>query len=117
MKTLSLLFLAAGLLAAGCGQSHQIQSPNELQSAGLAILSATYGIGTNFVDVTDRVVDSLGRPHGVAAANPDSLGADPLPGWNKALVIVYEHQRRRCLFTTGEGGKVTVPALLEAAGN
>ena len=47
------------------------------------------------------------------AAHPKWLGADPTPGWNKALVIVYEVKGRRHIFTTGEGGKVSVYSLLD----
>jgi hypothetical protein len=48
-------------------------------------------------------------------ARPDWLGADPTPGWNKALVILYEFKRQRQIFATGEGGKVSVAVLRKNA--
>ena len=112
MKTLCLWLLAAAHLVAGCGQSH-----DALSAADLSLISATYGSGTSFAEVTERVNDLLRRPGGECFAQPLSLGTDPSPGWNKTLVIVYEFKHRRCLFTAGEGEKVNVPALLAKAGH
>ena len=81
----------------------------------ILIISATYGSGTDFADVTSRVADSLRQPDAELFAQPDSLGADPTPGWNKALVIVYVFKGQRHIFTTGEGGKVSRAVLLDDA--
>jgi hypothetical protein len=43
------------------------------------------------------------------------LGADPTPGWNKTLVIVYKVKRQPQIFATGENKTVSVAALLEKA--
>jgi hypothetical protein len=41
------------------------------------------------------------------------LQADPAPGWNKQLMITYEFHGQRRMFSTGEGGGVSVKALIE----
>jgi len=48
-------------------------------------------------------------------AQPSWLNADPTPGWNKTLVIVYEAKGRRLVFTAHEGAWVNAKLLLEAA--
>jgi len=122
MKTHHLLLLAASLLLAGCATSPDASSRHHppleaaTPAAGLLVISATYGSGTNFLDVTARVDDLLRQPDVVFAAHPKWLGVDPTPGWNKALVIVYEYRGRRHIFTRGEGGEVSVSALLAEAG-
>lgn len=121
MKTHHILIIGASLLAAGCATSHntsnRIHPPLEATTpaADLLIISATYGSGTNYSDVTYRVNDLLRQPDVEFTARPQWLAADPTPGWNKALVIVYEFKGKRQAFTTGEGGKVSVSVLLEEA--
>ena len=81
----------------------------------LNVISATYGSGDHFADVSDRVKEILAAPGAEFAAKPDWLGADPTPGWNKALVIVYEFQGKRRLFNCGEGGAVSAAILAAQA--
>jgi hypothetical protein len=81
----------------------------------LLIISATYGSGTSFVDVTYRVNDLLRQPDVEFFARPEWLKADPTPGWNKALVISYEFDGKRHLFVTGEGGAVSSEKLVSCA--
>ncbi len=83
------------------------------QAEGLWIVSAIYGSGTHFADVSGRVNELLRGTNTQFYAHPDSLGADPTPGWNKTLVIIYELHGQRHLFTTGEGGQVSSAALRE----
>ena len=83
------------------------------QAEGLWIVSAIYGSGTHFADVSARVNELLHETNAQFYAHPDSLGTDPTPGWNKTLVIIYELQGERHLFTTGEGGQVSSAALRE----
>lgn len=82
-------------------------------AAKLLVISAVYGSGQRFTDVTYRVNDLLRDPEIVFWAKPRWLGADPTPGWNKVLVIVYERDGRRQTFSTGEGGAVSVARLLK----
>lgn len=81
------------------------------EAARLLVISAVYGSGDKFADVTYRVNDLLREPKAYFWAKPEWLEADPTPGWNKALVIVYEWNGRRQVFSTGEGGTVSVARL------
>ncbi len=82
-------------------------------SSDLLILSAVYGSGSDFADVTDRVNDLLHQPGVEFFTRPEWLHADPKPGWNKALVIVYEYKGRRHFFVAGEGDRVTAGLLIK----
>jgi hypothetical protein len=84
-------------------------------SSDLLLISAVYGSGTRYADVTYRVNDLLHQPAVEFYASPEWLQTDPTPGWNKALVIVYEFKGRRRTFATGEGGRVSAGVLLEEA--
>jgi hypothetical protein len=121
MKTLCLILASVCLLATGCAsapgdsQKHLPPQAVSLPSANLLIISAIYGSGSNFADVTYRVNDLIHQPGVEFFARPEWLHADPTPGWNKALVIVYEFKGRRQIFTTGEGGKVNADLLIHPA--
>lgn len=84
------------------------------QAGGLKVISAVYGSGQKFSDVTDRVNDILSRPEYEFYARPEWLKTDPTPGWNKELVITFEYHGARHIFFTGEGGKVNEVLLLDA---
>ncbi len=117
---LCFLGLIASVALTGCATSSQSSAdslpPGISQTAPshLLIISATYGSGSNFADVTERVNDLLRQPHVEFFANPEGLNADPTPGWNKALVIVYEFKGQRRIFTTGEDGRVTAKLLTQS---
>jgi hypothetical protein len=120
MKTLFLVSIAAMLLTPGCAtqpprSSNPTRPPTAVASPSpqLLVISAVYGSGTKFADVTYRVNEILHQPGVEFFARPEWLHADPTPGWNKALVIVYEFKGQRRIFTTGEGGKVSIEQLLE----
>ena len=121
MKPHHLLILGASLLIAGCATSPTASSrlhppsAEPTPAADLLIISATYGSGTNYADVTYRVNDLLRQPDVEFFARPEWLAADPTPGWNKALVIVYEFKNRRHTFTAGEGGRVSASVLVDEA--
>jgi hypothetical protein len=120
MKTLYLLCIGAGtVLIAGCATApdHKNRAgtpPSAVTSPAdkLWVISAVYGSGTNFADVTYRVDALLHQPSVEFYAHPQWLQADPTPGWNKELVIVYEFKGRRHIFMTGEGGKVSLRELI-----
>lgn len=110
------------LLGAGCASpSHtKLPKPNPRvpvvsAAAELLVISAVYGSGTAYADVTYRVNDMLHQPGVEFFARPEWLRADPTPGWNKALVIVYEFKGQRCTFTCGEGGRVSASILIDQA--
>jgi len=102
--TLPILVALGVVLAPGCSRSG-----NHVQ-----VISAVYGASTNFADVSIRVSDLVRETSGFNA-NPNWLQADPWRGWNKTLVIIYEVNGRRHIFTTPEGGSVSEAILLEAA--
>ena len=77
-------------------------------NSDFVIISAVYGSGVTFSDVTARVDELLRQPNVEFFARPEWLHTDPTPGWNKALVIVYDCRGRRGIFTCGEGGRVTL---------
>jgi len=110
MKNICLFLMLAGLLAAGC-----LKSNNALQTSGVSVISATYGSGTTYADVTDRVDELLGQPHAGFYVHPKALGSDPTPGWNKTLIVVYEFKRHRYVYSAGEGEKLNIPILLAEA--
>ncbi|HEV2692814.1 MAG TPA: hypothetical protein VG347_07940 [Verrucomicrobiae bacterium] len=117
MKKQIILLLAASLIVAGCASKpvadhHHLPTMAATPAADLLIISATFGSGTNFADVTCRVNDLLRQPDAEFFARPEWLSADPAPGWNKTLVIVYEVSGHRHIFACGEGGKVSASVLL-----
>ena len=95
-------------------QATQTSSVPLSQPEGLKVISAVYGSGQHFSDVTDRVLDILSRPDYEFYARPEWLKTDPSPGWNKELVITFEYHGARHIFFTGEGGKVNEVLLLDA---
>jgi hypothetical protein len=120
MKTSYLLVIGISIaIVAGCaappshGPKPLPPAATSSPSANLLIISAVYGSGTNFADVTYRVDDLLHQPSVEFFARPEWLHADPTPGWNKALVITYEIKGRRRIFTTGEGGQVGLEQLMD----
>lgn len=122
MKTLPLLaFSICLLLSVGCATPrHTSKKPGHpattaSASANVLVISAVYGSGTKFDDVTYRVNDLVHQPEVEFFARPEWLDTDPTPGWNKALVIVYEFKGQRHTFTTGEGGRVSATILIDAA--
>ncbi|HEY1683802.1 MAG TPA: hypothetical protein VGG19_03485 [Tepidisphaeraceae bacterium] len=94
------------------GTSQVSPPPMPRHTNDVILISAVYGSGVKFADVTARVDLLLHRPNSAFYAHPEWLGTDPTPGWNKVLVIVYELQGRRRLFTAGEGGKVSQELLI-----
>lgn len=124
MKSLPLLAISACvLIVGGCTTPrHPVAKPGRpaptaSAAANVLIISAVYGSGAKFDDVTYRVNDLVHQPEVEFFARPEWLVADPTPGWNKALVIVYEFKGQRRTFTTGEGGRVSAEILIEAAKN
>jgi hypothetical protein len=105
MKYRALIITAfAPLLFIGCTKS---QSDPQ-------IISAVYGESTNFTDVSIRVRDLVHQTGGFNA-QPTWLQADPMPGWNKVVVIIYEVKGRRHTFAAPEGASISANILLEAS--
>jgi len=103
-------------LAAGCASQSQGPKPSapatsSSPSDDLLVVSAVYGSDIYFADVTRRVDDLLHHRDGAFVTSAEWLRADPTPGWNKELVIVYEFKGRRHISTTGEGRRVSLGQL------
>ena len=119
MKATCLLLAGMFFLAVGCATSQPARDhavPAQVAaspSSELLIISAVYESGSDVADVTDRVNDLLHQPGVEFFTRPEWLHADPKPGWNKALVIVYEYKGRRHLFVAGEGDRVTAGLLIK----
>ena len=115
-RRLALVIALAPGCVGGSGTPHRSVPPVRASdaSSNLLVISAVYGSGTRYADVSCRVSELLHQADVEFFARPEWLRADPTPGWNKALVIVFEFENRRHLFTTGEGGKVSVDALLSS---
>ena len=111
------MFLLAGCATARHHPNWASIPPSAVKSPAdkLWVISAVYGTGTRFADVTYRVDALLHQPGVAFYAHPQWLHADPDPGWNKELVIIYEFKGRRHIFMTGEGGKVSVEELMHRA--
>jgi hypothetical protein len=86
-------------------------SPSETPDAkaldltNLTILSAEFGMGKQVTNVTARVIELLQTQPGGFTADAKSLGADPLPGKKKHLVVNYDYK--------GESHTLTIPAAKE----
>lgn len=120
MKILPLLAIgAAVILAAGCATSHTAQPAtpaiSALEKSDLKIISAVYGSGKTFVDVTQRVDDLLNHSPKGFVARPARMKIDPTPDTPMSLVIVYQYKGQQHTLTKGQRGRVTIPMLQEAA--
>lgn len=79
----------------------------------LEILTARYGAGNTWLDVTDRV-------RGLAAGNKlslrvdtSTLGSDPAPGVGKTLMVRYRYNGREADAFAGDFSTLTLPPLVE----
>jgi hypothetical protein len=80
--------------------------------SNLVLISAEFGMGKNVADVTARVAELLqGQPDGFTA-DAKTLGADPLPGKKKRLVVKYDYQGKQHVLTV-QGGKMVDEKNLE----
>jgi len=102
-RLLPVILALAVLLLPGCSRS----------GGGIETVSAVYGTATNYADVSLRVRKLLDAELEFQVS-PKDLQADPLPGYNKALVIVYVARGQRRIFTAGEGDTVSAATLLSA---
>jgi hypothetical protein len=86
------------------------------QAGALRIVAAIYSAGTKYADVTSRVAALLRSPKVIYEVTPTVLKADPAPGFRKRLLIVYESEAGRHMFSAAEvGGHFSYEALLARA--
>lgn len=78
-----------------------------LPEVGVKIISASWGGGSHWADVTARVkelvVDRL-----PIWANVDTLGIDPTPGWHKQLRVTYQRDGQVTSASANEGQQLSV---------
>ncbi len=103
-RILPIVVALTAIFFVGCSKSG-----NQVQ-----VVSAVYGVSTNFADVSYRVGDLLRLSTGFEV-QPSYLQVDPMIGYNKFLVIVYEVKGQRHIFTAAEGDTVSAETLREAA--
>lgn len=77
------------------------------------IVSASFGRGDKWADVTDRI-RQLAASSQVVRANARTLGIDPDPGWRKRLEIVYLEDGERRTFMIDTDSEIRVPGLIPA---
>jgi hypothetical protein len=65
------------------------------------VISAYYGAGIRFVDVTDTAIKVIPSPYVQVAGNIG--GGDPCPGQVKVLILVYDLYGRRMVKAIREG--------------
>ena len=72
----------------------------------ITVISAIYGSGGKDADVTDRVTELIEKEQRNFWVNPGDLGADPNPGWNKGLTIVFQIDGKKDKKWWGENNEV-----------
>ncbi len=81
----------------------------------ISLVSAYFGLGGHFADVTPLVANLFSQPAGAFAINPDTFKTDPAPGMLKFLLITYTLDGVRQHFTAGENSQLSRETLLEDA--
>lgn len=77
------------------------------------IVSASFGTGEKWADVTDRVKQLAGSSQ-VVRANANTLDVDPAKGWRKRLEIVYiQDGERRTVMIDGDS-EIRIPGVIPA---
>lgn len=115
-QIISLLTAFGIVLFAGCASAPSPDLSGSGPEVGeLTIVSATYGSGSHVADVTRQVLRRLHSSDGEFYVSPQWLKADPIPGWNKELIINYKYAGTSVLFHAGENSRVTYKILLDHA--
>ncbi|MGC4007139.1 MAG: hypothetical protein QM811_30030 [Pirellulales bacterium] len=78
----------------------------------LTIVSARWGGGNNWTDVTARAQEGVKKNEWVWATT-DYLRADPTPGWRKTLEITFLKDGQNTTSKIGEGGAFKPSKVLE----
>ena len=75
---------------------------------GVRVIAARWGMGTRWIDVTERVRDYLGEPERSVVVNHRSLG-DPAPRWKKTLFVAYEQNGEHEVAVIAEDRRLRLP--------
>lgn len=85
---------------------------SQAPSREVKVISAYYGIGRNFVDVTPLVSPLLQRPVDSFLINPKVMQADPYKGLIKYLLLTYTYGGTRRYYIGTEGAILNREILL-----
>ena len=81
----------------------------ERRERGLQIMSAYYGAGDQFVNVTDAVRNRMEEGHIYLHVDNYSMGVDPMPGVHKYLRVLYVFDGDRQKVTVDEKTDLRLP--------
>lgn len=91
-----------------------------MSATGITITKATYGVGSNTVDVTKTVAANVSDGKINLVVSPDSLGVnDPAPGQQKTLTVTYtiNSGSSNTTYVTDNGVfALNAPSVVEASG-
>ena len=88
---------------------------NVTNTPDLMIISAKYGMGKDFTDVTAKVIDLLNANTGAFTADEKTLRANPLPGKDKNLIVSYFLAGTNYVFIVSRTNQVSSALLMENA--
>jgi hypothetical protein len=83
--------------------------PGWNNNAGLNIVSAKWGAGRQWQDVTSRVQSYVRNNRISVKVTPQNMGGDPAQGVSKTLTVVYQYQGRQNNTSLPEGAMLTLP--------
>ncbi len=113
LVTVAALLAAALLCAGGAAAQHQ---NTVLAGPGWQVMSADWGAGSRWIDVTYRVRVMLSG-NGVVRATNQNLGGDPAVGADKVLRIFARNSRAQSSqFTYSEGGYIDASQFYDYGG-
>ena len=84
-----------------------------ISPASESIVSARWGGGEKWVDVTAKVKEWVSGEDDFWADN-ETLGADPTPGWRKHLEITYKKDGKEKTISVDENGKTPTENFIRA---
>lgn len=77
-------------------------------NSSVKIVSARWGGGKKWVDVTDTLVELLSTPGAELVANPATLKSDPTPRWRKSLQITILRDAKEETLAVREGSPIVI---------
>lgn len=94
-------------------KEHQASLDSARANGKPEIISAQWGMGNHWADVTAKIKELAALPQAVRA-NPDTLGADPAHGWHKTLQIVYVKDGQSHTVSFREDEEIRIEDLIPA---
>jgi hypothetical protein len=94
-------------------KEHQTALASVQSPARPALVSARWGTGNKWADVSEQIKRIAKLPD-VVRADPDSLDADPAAGWRKSLEIVYILDGQKHTVWINEDQEIRIDDLIPA---